>query len=100
MLFDNAEEKVGLTTTVDLINGEINDWLRAHMSGKPLDRENLALADEELRNWYQTKEFGPLGGPGTALIRACSEALFYASVACLDNFQYSMGQTIREHFNP
>jgi hypothetical protein len=35
-----------------------------------------------------------------AIVKACSEALYFAAAACLDNKENSIGMTIREHFHP
>ena len=46
MLFDNEQD--GLKCTCDLINKEINGWLKPKLEEKPLDKEYLAYADHEL----------------------------------------------------
>ena len=48
MQFDNQEDKTGLKAVVDLINKDINGWLKPKLEMKPLDKEFLAYADHEL----------------------------------------------------
>ena len=90
-----------MKAVVELINKDINGWLRPKLESKPLDKEFLAYADHELKEWFNSKvEAAQLDSKLTSVVRACSEALFFASAACLDNNGNSIGTTIREHFNP
>ena len=48
MLFDNSEEKTGLTKACELINVQLNQYLSEKIAGLALDRENLKAIDELL----------------------------------------------------
>jgi hypothetical protein len=50
-----VEEKTGLKAVVELINKDINGWLRPKLESKPLDKEFLAYADHELKEWFNSK---------------------------------------------
>jgi hypothetical protein len=103
MLFDNAEEKTGLTKTCDLINKNVNAFLKEKTEGIALDLNNLKMIDELMLEFFKTQiaeEGAEIGAPGTAIIRACSEAMYFGASSCLDNRAGTVGMTIREHFSP
>jgi len=55
MFFDNAGDQTGLKQFVELINKDINGWMKPKLEEKPLDREYLAYADHELKEWFKAR---------------------------------------------
>jgi hypothetical protein len=52
MLFDNAEEKTGLTKTCDIINKDVNQFLNERACDLALDRNNLKVVDQHLVDFF------------------------------------------------
>lgn len=72
----------------DIINGKLSEHLCEKLNGQSLNIETLQIADNELLEYFNENILEKEAEnklKGMAIVKACSEALYFASAACLDN---------------
>ena len=111
MLVDDAAGSI--KTATDLINKEVNHVLGLHLANEALTAKTLETADNVLLKWYRSHfhkgddkqatddnvNYMDLAGPGMSIVKACSEALFFAVVSCFKN-EMPASKIIRENLHP
>jgi hypothetical protein len=105
MLFDDASGSI--KTALGIINKEVNQTLVAELGNEPLDLQRLDKANEILIQFYKTclykgeakANIMDMAGPGTNIVKACSEALFFGVVGCFRN-EMVAHKAIRENLHP